>query len=189
MRSGRLAGDPDPDLSQRDNRGDPLRLSFLCGEAEVRALSRSIRFGSSCKHRLKRSDYRRIELGFDGLSKAKTGDSTRHRVTVRPVRCHRIVCVGDGDNPREDWDVFALEAIGVAEAVHAFMMVADGPSNIRIIFDLREDPLANHWVLLHLATLLERQCAAFLKESRCQPHLADVVHEPAQMNELLLFLR
>ena len=43
-------------------------------------------------------------------------------------------------------------------------------------------------VLLHLAPLLERQGAGFLKKPRRQTDLADVVNQPAQMNEpLLLF--
>ena len=50
----------------------------------------------------------------------------RERDRVAPIRRHRVPGVCDGDDRRLDRYLFAAEAVGVAEAVPALVVVADG---------------------------------------------------------------
>ena len=58
-----------------------------------------------------------------------------------------------------------------------------------VVLHLGQDPLADLGVLLHLPPLTERERARLLEESGRQPDLADVVHEPTLVRQLLLLLR
>src|SRR5919201_4070930 len=52
-----------------------------------------IRFGGPGKNRFKRGHDVRVELTFNRLCKTQTGHAAGHRVTVRPIRGHRVVGV------------------------------------------------------------------------------------------------
>ena len=66
-------------------------------EREVSTRTAPIFLGRPSKYRFKRSNNRRIELRFDGLRQAKTGNTARHRLAVGAVGCHRIVRIRNGD--------------------------------------------------------------------------------------------
>ena len=82
-----------------------------------------------------------------------------------------------------------MKAIRVAVAVHPLVMVANNSCDLGVVLNPGKNALANHRMLLHPATLIERERAWFLQQPCGESDLADVVHEPAEMGELLLLLR
>jgi hypothetical protein len=65
--------------------------------------------------------------------------------------------------------------------------MADDRSDFCVRSNVRENPLADLGVSLHFTTLLKRQGARLLQESRREADLADVVNQTCYMRELLLF--
>ena len=73
------------------------------------------------------------------------------------------------------------EPIWIALAVDALVVMANDLRDLRVVVNVREDPLSDNGVLLHLAPLFERQGAGLLEQTGRKPDLADVVDEPAQV--------
>ncbi len=70
-------------------------------EAELFGTCHAVGLRCAGEHGFERRDDRRIELRLDSLGKAKARDPARHRVAIRPVGGHRVVGVGDRDDPGE----------------------------------------------------------------------------------------
>ena len=138
--------------------------------------------GGSGENRLEGSDDRRIELRLNRLRETQSGDPTRHGVTIGPGGRHRVIRVGNGDDPSEERNFIALELIWIAKSVDSLVMMPDDRRDLGVIVDVRQDPFANHRVLLHLPPLLQRQRARLLKKSRSQSNLSDVVHEATEVS-------
>ena len=68
-------------------------------------------------------------------------------------------------------------------------MVTDDRRDLGVVVHVAEDPFADDRVLLHLTTLLKGERARLLQQPSRQPDLPDVVHEPAEMRELLFLAR
>src|SRR2546427_8808522 len=68
-------------------------------------------------------------------------------------------------------------------------MVSDDTGDFCVVVDFRQDPLTNRCMLFHLATFLKRERSRLLKESRGAPNLSNVVYQPAEMDERLVFFR
>ena len=78
------------------------------------------------------------------------------------------------------------ETVRITETIDTLVMVPHDPRDVGIVLDLREDPLADDGVLLHLPPLIQRQRSSLFEKAWGQADLADVMHQPAEMNELLL---
>src|SRR5581483_4573295 len=155
----------------------------------------TLKFGASCntivlrsgsENRLERGDHGRIELGLDRLREPKPCDPTWHRLTVRPIRGHCVVCVGYGDNPREQGNILSSETVRVTLTVDPLMMVPHHSGDFRVRVNVRKDSLSNFRVALHLASLIERQRAGLLEQTSRKSDLPDVVNEAAQVSEFPL---
>ena len=122
-----------------------------------------------------------------GLREAKPCHTARHRVPVRPVGCHRVVRVRDGDDARNERDVLVAESVRISLAVDSLMVMADDSGDLRVLVDIGEDSLADRRVLLHLAAFLECQSSGFLEQTGRESDLPDVVNEAGNERALLLF--
>src|SRR5262249_37784759 len=81
----------------------PAQVGRLATKESCR--SRSILFISPSKDRLESCNNGCVELTFDCLSEAQTRDTTWHSIAIRPVRCHCVVGVRDGNDPRQEWNL------------------------------------------------------------------------------------
>ncbi len=45
-----------------------------------------------------------------------------HPVSIGPVGRHSVICVGDGDYAREQWNLVPLKTVRISVAVHAFVV-------------------------------------------------------------------
>ena len=54
--------------------------------------------------------------------------------------------------------------------------------NVGIVFDLRQNALADDRMLLHLATLLQRECSGLLQKSWGETNFANIVNEAAEVH-------
>src|SRR4051812_21187338 len=68
-------------------------------------------------------------------------------------------------------------------------MVPHDPSYLCVIVDVREDALPDLGVRFHEPPLLQCESPRLLEKPGRETDLADVVHEPAQVCELLLRVR
>jgi DNA-binding CsgD family transcriptional regulator len=127
----------------------------LCLHREVRARPREVCLAGLSQDCFKRGNYRRVELAADCLSQAEARHSARHRVSVRTARRHRVVCVGDCDDSRDEGNFIPLQLVRISVPIDALVMVANDPGNFSVVFDLREDPLPNRGVLLHSPPLFQ----------------------------------
>ena len=143
---------------------------------------------SAGQDRLKRRDNRGVELGPNRLREAHAGDPARQCVTVRAVGRHRVVRVGDADDPPEEGDLVAWQSVRVAHPVDALVMSSDDVCDLRVVVDVAQDPFADLGMLLHLPALLEGQRTRLLKQAGRKPDLADVMNESAEVDELLFIL-
>jgi hypothetical protein len=80
----------------------------------------------------------------------------------------------------------ADQPVWVSISVDAFVMMTDDSSNLRVVVDVLEYPLANYRMLLHLSALFESQRAWLLEQTRWEPHLPNVMNEAADMRKFLL---
>jgi len=85
-----------------------------------------------------------------------------HGIPVGTVRCHRVVCVGNRDDAREERDLVVGETLGIAVPVDPFVVVPHNASDLLVVSNLREDSLANDGMLLHEAPFVRRQWTRFL---------------------------
>ena len=73
--------------------------SLLKREGELILTSSPISARGAYKHRFKGSDHSRVELTLNGLGHSKSGDLAWHSVTIRALRGHGVVGIGDRDDP------------------------------------------------------------------------------------------
>ena len=74
---------------------------MLSLDREFAVVSHSVRLSPAREHSLERSHDSRIELTFDRLREAESRNRDGHRITVWPLRGHRVIRVGDSDDPRK----------------------------------------------------------------------------------------
>ena len=92
------------------------------------------------KNRLERRHDGSVELSINRLGNPKTRYSRGHCFAVRAVRRHRVVCVRNGEDPGNKWDAVADQAVRVAIAIDALVVVADDAGDFGVILDIRENP-------------------------------------------------
>ena len=94
---------------------------------------------------------------------------------VDAVAGHRVEGVGDGDDPTAQRDRAAGEAVGIAAAVPALVVVADDLGDVgHRLVDL-EDRRSDLAVAPHLRHLLVGETARFEQDGVGDADLADVV--------------
>src|SRR5438552_3088397 len=74
------------------------RLARNRVHAEGFAKTEAIRLRRGGKYRLEGRDDAGIELTLYSLCEPKPRNPARHRIAVRTIRCHRVVCVSYGDD-------------------------------------------------------------------------------------------
>ena len=133
---------------------------------EVLSLSGSVQIVACSEDCFKRRDDARVELVFDGLSQAKPCDPRWHPIAVRAVGRHRVVSVRHSNDPRQEWNPLALNAVRVTLAVDALMMMANNGRDVVVCVDLTENPFADHRVILHYPPLFERERSLLAEKAR-----------------------
>ncbi len=109
---------------------------------------------------------------------------TAHRFAVLAVFSDRVEAVGDGQNPSGDWDLVALQAVGITSAVPSFVMVSDHRHNRIREADSLQYLRAYDGVHLHLVEFGGRQSAGFVENIVGHRELAYVVHQSARPQRL-----
>jgi len=127
------------------------------------------------ENRLESKDDLGVELAPNSLSKPHAGDSTRHRVAIRPVGGHGVIGIRDGDDPREKRNVVSSKTVWISLAINSFVMMADDGCDFSVVIDLRENALSNLRVLFHLPSLSERERTRLLEQAGREPDLSHVV--------------
>jgi hypothetical protein len=130
--------------------------SLLNRESKLAMATCSVRARSANEHRFEGSDHSSIELTLNGLSHSKPRYLASHRVTIRALRSHRVVGVGDRNDPRKQRDLFANKTIRIATAVNPLVVMPDDAGYLRVILNIGKDALADYGVLLHLSALFKR---------------------------------
>ena len=102
-----------------------------------------------------------------------------HRLAVGPRGDHRVVGVAGEDDARGDRDRGAGEAVGVAAAVPALVLVAHDRREVPELRGAPQDPLADHGVLGHHAPLGVGQRPGLVEDLVRDRELADVVQQRA----------
>src|SRR6185369_13259441 len=98
-------------------------------------------------------------------------------LAVEALRGHRVEGVGDMDDPRDERDLVTEQAVGIAPAVHALVVVADARNDLVEVAEPLDDPRALLRMAAHDDPLGRRE-RAFLEEHRIgDADLADVVQE------------
>ena len=64
----------------------------------------------------------RIELSAQTLDEFLSYDLLRNGVTVTPLGCHRIVSIGNCNDPCDLGNIIALKSFGITLAVVSFMV-------------------------------------------------------------------
>jgi hypothetical protein len=76
-----------------------MRSLLLSSECEGVRLGGLIIGVSRGENSFERGDDGRVELSLDSLGNPDARHTTRHRIAVRPVGCHRVVGVCDSNDP------------------------------------------------------------------------------------------
>src|SRR5205823_4834961 len=100
-------------------------------------------------------DNRGIELRLDRLGEPQASYAARHCISVRPIRCHRVIRVRDRDNARNQGYPVAGDTIGIALPVDSLMMMSNDRSDLGVCVNVRQDSLTDFGVALHLPPLVE----------------------------------
>ena len=80
------------------------------------------------------------------------------------------------------------KTIRVSIAVNPLVMMSYGLSDFGVRLDVGENPLTDHWMLLHLPAFIERERPGLLKQPRRQSDLADVMYEASKMHQTLVLI-
>ena len=91
---------------------------------------------------LERRDAPGAELGARGLAQLVQRGVEGAGRTVDAGREHRVEGVGDVDDPRAERDVLAREAVGIAGAVEALVVMADRRDGVAEEAQAVDDPPA-----------------------------------------------
>src|SRR4051812_4281837 len=80
--------------------------------------------------------------------------------------------------------------VGIAGSVDSLVMVPHYLCDLRVVIDLRDDPLPNRGMLFHLPPLFQSERPCLLEQSRRKSDLSDIVHESTEVGEtLVLFVQ
>ena len=99
------------------------------------------------------------------------------RRAVRPVVDHGVVRIRDGDDPRAERDLGAAQAVRVAAAVEALVVVQDDRDRLPQARGLLEDDLADARVLPDRLPLGVRQRRRLVEDLVRDRDLAQVVEQ------------
>ena len=95
-----------------------------------------------------------VELALDRLSEAQPRNPTRHRIAIGAIRGHCVVCICDGNYPRELRNLLSFKTIGVPVPIDPFVMMSHDPGDLSVVGHVAKDPFADNRVLLHLTPLI-----------------------------------
>ena len=95
---------------------------------------------------------------------------------IGPLAGHGVVAVDDAQGPAEERDRLAGQAVGVALAVEALVMVAHARDEL-LVEERPHDLGADAGVLAHELPLLRGERAGFAEDTVGDADLADVVQE------------
>ena len=140
-----------------------------------------------CKKRTVRYHRIGVELTPHCLQESVPRSRVHHRRPIGTVRCHSVVRVGDGDDPRDHWDVGTKNAVGVTVTIDPFVMVTDDQRDVsRTLrpFDRIRSPISE-WRPISSA-LLEGEAPLLIEHRGRQTDLPDVVDEAGDIRALLL---
>ena len=138
---------------------------------------------------LERRDTARAELGGGGAAKLGERLVERPGRAVDAGRQHRVERVGDVDDPRAERDLLALQAVGIAGAVEALVVVADRRNGVAEEAEPVDDAGALVGVALHQRPLLLRQARRLQQDRVRDRQLADVVEEGRVAEQVELHVR
>ena len=191
-------------LPNRENmewRDDSARMAILAEAAAVRGeRGRQIRLerrsewqwsgGESCRPARRRRARRRratSNLLPDFLRMMRQSIFQLHGGLVGAVGGHGVERVGDGDDARHQRDLIALQSVGIAVAVHVFVVQFDARQHVLQLRDRAHDVGALGGVLLHQFEFLGGERAGLLQHAIVHADLADVVQQggDAQLVEVL----
>src|SRR5436190_13365870 len=102
---------------------DPIACELTSLKCELVAARQSIVLSSPGQDRLKRSDDGRVELRFHRLCQSQSRNPTRHSFTVRAIRGHCVVRVGNRNDSSQQGDFGVWLAVRVAVSVDPLVMV------------------------------------------------------------------
>ena len=108
----------------------------------------------------------------------------RERRAVRTDRGHRVERVRDAEHARLERDRVALEAMRIAGAVPALVVMEHGRHRDQEVVDALDQPRARDRMAPDLAELLVRQRAGLAEHRRFDRDLADVVQRATQPERL-----
>ena len=128
------------------------------------------------------------ELGADALDHLFPHDVLGDGVAVAAVGGHGVVGVRHGDDPGDLGDLVALQALRVAPAVVALVVIARADAEPGGILDAGEDLAAHHGVHLDLGELLVREPALLGEDLDGHADLAHVVEQSGEVDLLAYFL-
>ncbi len=143
-------------------------------------------FVAARKNRLECEHNVCIKLASDGLRETHTCHTARHRVAIRALRRHSVISIRNGQYPRNKWNLVSCNAIWIALAVHAFVMVPDDSCDFGVILNVRENPFTDRRVLFHLPPLRQSQRPRLFKQTGRQAYLPHVVDESAEVSQSLI---
>src|SRR3954449_12054778 len=110
---------------------------------ECRTSTQPVVLGGASQDRLERRDDGGIKLSLDCLCEPQSRDATWHCVAVRTIRSHRVVAIGDGDDPCQKRNAVAEELVRVAVTIYALVMVPYDCGNFAVIIDVTQNSLAD----------------------------------------------
>ena len=108
------------------------------------------------------------------------------RPAIGTVARHRVERVRHGEDPGGEWDLVALQAVGIALAVEALVMVAGHVAHHLRQVELVEDVARDLGVLAHLLELVAVEPAGLQQDAIRDADLADVVDHRAHLHGLEL---
>ena len=101
------------------------------------------------------------------------------REAIGPVGGHRLEGVGDKDDARLERDLLAGEAVGIAAAVEALVVVAH-PARLELHVGGLDDVVAQQRVALHVLVLVVGELGGLVEDRVGDADLAHVVQQPGQ---------
>ena len=113
----------------------------------------------------------------------------RHGAAVRPVASHRVIRVADRNDHGGLRYVRAGKAVGVAGSVKPLMVVLDDRYDIARRPQLARDLDADRDVPAHQLDLAPAERTRLEEHRVLHPDLADVVHDPAEVDRVERDLR
>src|SRR5579859_3011571 len=142
-------------------------LDFDGGHAEFAAGDRGVE--SSHNHGVEFCAGQR----FDALQ----GEFQFHRCLIRAIGGHGVESVGDGDDAGHHRNLRRGEAVGIAAAVHVFVVQLDAGQHFLQLGNGAHDVGAFDGVLLHQFEFFRSQSAGFFENAIVDADFSDIVQE------------